>query len=134
MLYYSFVNFLYLCKLASGNNNSVNFFCFLDPWFQIVGAFWYIFAVQRNDSCWKEACSGICQRDFLYCGNQRMDGYDAWSNNSEGVLNASCSAEGDDPPFDYGIFGQALSSGIVSTMNFVSKYCYCLWWGLQNLR
>ncbi|XP_031385892.1 probable cyclic nucleotide-gated ion channel 5 isoform X2 [Punica granatum] len=99
----------------------------------IVGAFWYIFAVQRNDSCWKKACNETCHRDFLYCGNQGMDGYSAWSNISEGVLNASCSAGGDDPPFDYGIFDQALSSGIVSTMNFVSKYCYCLWWGLQNL-
>ncbi|KAK4777934.1 hypothetical protein SAY87_018121 [Trapa incisa] len=102
----------------------------------IVGAFWYIFAVQRNDSCWREACSSSkvkCERDFLYCGNQGMDGYGAWNNTSESVLNSSCSAEGDNPPFDYGIFDHALSNGIVSTMNFVSKYCYCLWWGLQNL-
>ncbi|KAK4764351.1 hypothetical protein SAY87_013789 [Trapa incisa] len=102
----------------------------------IVGAFWYIFAIQRNDSCWKKACNSPsveCHRDFLYCGNQGMTGYQEWRKVSAGVLNSNCSADGENPPFDYGIFGQALSSGIVSTMKFVSKYCYCLWWGLQNL-
>ncbi|KAK4762475.1 hypothetical protein SAY86_008243 [Trapa natans] len=102
----------------------------------IVGAFWYIFAIQRNDSCWKKACNSSsveCHRDFLYCGNQGMTGYQAWRKVSADILNSNCSADGENPPFDYGIFGQALSSGIVSTMKFVSKYCYCLWWGLQNL-
>jgi cyclic nucleotide gated channel, plant len=60
-----------------------------------------------------------------------MPGYGDWNN---GILNSSCSADGDNPPFDYGIYQRALTSEIVSSsMNFVSKYCYCLWWGLQNL-
>lgn len=63
-----------------------------------------------------------------------MAGYDRWSNVSSSVLTAACSTDGDKPPFDFGIFEQALSSGIVSSTKFVSKYCYCLWWGLQNLR
>ncbi|GMH30657.1 hypothetical protein Nepgr_032500 [Nepenthes gracilis] len=102
----------------------------------IVGAFWYLLSVERNDTCWHKACSdsgGQCKRDFLYCGNQNMKGYDTWSNIRDSVLNSNCSAGGDNPPFDFGIFAQALSSGIVSSKNFVSKYCYCLWWGLQNL-
>lgn len=49
------------------------------------------------------------------------------------VLNDACPANSDDSPFDFGIFDQALSSGIIYSMKFVSKYCYCLWWGLQNL-
>lgn len=73
-------------------------------------------------------------KDFLYCGNEGMPGYSDWNSTSESVLNSQCSADGDNPPFDYGIYASALSSGIVSTMKFVSKYCYCLWWGLQNLR
>ncbi|KAA8522863.1 hypothetical protein F0562_009286 [Nyssa sinensis] len=103
----------------------------------IVGAFWYLLSVERNDTCWQKACKeksdGKCKTDFLYCGNQDMRDYDTWSNVSDSVLNSACSVDGDNPPFDFGIFEQALSSGIVSSKNFISKYCYCLWWGLQNL-
>ncbi|XP_057501239.1 probable cyclic nucleotide-gated ion channel 5 [Actinidia eriantha] len=106
----------------------------------IVGAFWYLLSVERNDTCWQKACKGnrdsggICDTNFLYCGNQDIKGYDAWKNISESVINSGCPVDDDDnPPFDFGIFKQALSSGIVSSKNFLSKYCYCLWWGLQNL-
>ncbi|CAJ1944842.1 unnamed protein product [Sphenostylis stenocarpa] len=102
----------------------------------IVGAFWYLLAIERNDSCWQKACSGIenvCNKNFLYCGNQHMEGYSAWRDRSEDILTSNCSADGDPPPFDYGIFEQVLSSGIISSKKFISKYCYCLWWGLQNL-
>lgn len=107
---------------------------------QIVGAFWYLLALERNDACWQEACSDagkkICTTGFLYCGNQNMDGYDVWNKTKESVLQSKCRAELDDPnpPFDFGIYTQALSSGIVSSQKFITKYCYCLWWGLQNLR
>ncbi|KAK3012134.1 hypothetical protein RJ639_011758 [Escallonia herrerae] len=97
----------------------------------IVGAFWYLLSVERNDACWYEACKGnaTCNRGFLYCGNQDMKGYDSWRSISDSVLNETCGVDA----FDFGIFEQALSSGIVSSKNFLSKYCYCLWWGLQNL-
>ncbi|KAF2317021.1 hypothetical protein GH714_010621 [Hevea brasiliensis] len=74
----------------------------------------------------------LASHDFLYCGNQHMDGYTAWSNISDDVLKSQCAAE-EDGPFDYGIYTNALSSGIASSKKFISKYCYCLWWGLQNL-
>ncbi|CAF2137241.1 BnaA02g07990D [Brassica napus] len=105
----------------------------------IVGAFWYLLALERNDACWQEACSDagkkICTTGFLYCGNQNMDGYDVWNKTKESVLQSKCRADLDDPnpPFDFGIYTQALSSGIVSSQKFITKYCYCLWWGLQNL-
>ncbi|KAK4257557.1 hypothetical protein QN277_007128 [Acacia crassicarpa] len=100
----------------------------------IVGAFWYLLAIERNDSCWQKACDeNGCNKNFLYCGNQHMEGYSAWQNRSRDIFNSQCSADGDNPPFDYGIFTQAFSSGIVSSKTFISKYCYCLWWGLQNL-
>ncbi|MED6147540.1 putative cyclic nucleotide-gated ion channel 5 [Stylosanthes scabra] len=104
------------------------------PQIVIVGAFWYLLAIERNDFCWQKACSNVCNKNFLYCGNQYMEGYAAWQNISANTLKDNCAADGDNPPFDYGIFGQALTSDIVSSSkNFVSKYCYCLWWGLQNL-
>lgn len=105
----------------------------------IVGAFWYLLSVERLDTCWRDACKhvnasvGVCNTKFLYCGNQDMEGYAAWQNISDSVLTPACPADGDNPPFDFGIFTQALSSGIVSSKKFISKYCYCLWWGLQNL-
>ncbi|EOY29537.1 Cyclic nucleotide gated channel 5 isoform 2, partial [Theobroma cacao] len=106
---------------------------------QIVGAFWYLLAVERNDTCWRRACrdsgSDKCNKDFLYCGNQQMEGYSTWAGIRSSVLSDKCPADdnNDNPPFDFGIFTNALSSGIVSSTNFFSKYCYCLWWGLQNL-
>ncbi|KAJ6857331.1 cyclic nucleotide-gated ion channel 5 [Populus alba x Populus x berolinensis] len=97
----------------------------------IVGSFWYLLAVERNDACWQKNCTPAvkCKKDFLYCGNQGMEDYGAWDSS---ILNSNCSAE-DSNQFDYGIYSNALSSGIVSSKKFISKYCYCLWWGLQNL-
>ncbi|KAL7093300.1 hypothetical protein ACP275_11G032700 [Erythranthe tilingii] len=102
----------------------------------IVGAFWYLLSVERNDTCWQRACkrSGKCVTGFLYCGNQNMDDYDIWSNISDSILSTACPVDDqNNPPFDFGIFRQALAAEIVSSRKFLSKYCYCLWWGLQNL-
>ncbi|XP_075653517.1 putative cyclic nucleotide-gated ion channel 8 isoform X3 [Castanea sativa] len=46
----------------------------------ITGAFWYLFAVERNDTCWRQACkdSGKCDINYLYCGNKHMEGYSNW--------------------------------------------------------
>ncbi|KAB5514499.1 hypothetical protein DKX38_028405 [Salix brachista] len=98
----------------------------------IVGSFWYLLAVERNDACWQKNCTDAvkCKTNFLYCGNQNTKDYDAWNSSN---LNSSCSAQNNNQ-FDYGIYSNALSSGIVSSKKFISKYCFCLWWGLQNLR
>ncbi|KAM7252663.1 hypothetical protein ACFE04_008172 [Oxalis oulophora] len=101
-----------------------------------VGALWYMLSVERNDACWQKSCTAAvnCTKNFLYCGNWGMDGYSIWSNTSTSILYQNCTNDGDNSSFDFGIFGQALSSGVInSSMNFIPKYCYCLWWGLQNL-
>lgn len=36
--------------------------------------------------------------------------------------------------FDFGMYLQALQSDIVLPKNFLEKFFYCFWWGLQNLR
>ncbi|XP_076905385.1 putative cyclic nucleotide-gated ion channel 5 [Bidens hawaiensis] len=100
----------------------------------IVGAFWYLLSVERNDTCWKKACENAkYDSDLLYCGNEHLKDYASWISNSTNVLNEACATSDDKTPFDFGIFTQALSSGIVFSTKFVQKYCYCLWWGLQNL-
>ncbi|KAM4111603.1 hypothetical protein ACJW30_05G080000 [Castanea mollissima] len=101
----------------------------------ITGAFWYLFAVERNDTCWRQACkdSGKCDINYLYCGNKHMQGYSNWEKISKGVLGSRCSIVDEYSQFNYGINTIAISSGIVASRTFFSKFCYCLWWDLQNL-
>ncbi|KAJ7009895.1 putative cyclic nucleotide-gated ion channel 7 [Populus alba] len=102
----------------------------------IAGAFWYLLAIERKGTCWREACrlSGKCNVDFLYCGNKLLTGYHDWRRISDKVLGNKCDVDKDDNSrFNYGIYFQAMSSDIVSSRKFVSKFFYCLWWGLQNL-
>ncbi|KAJ6945470.1 cyclic nucleotide gated channel 7 family protein [Populus alba x Populus x berolinensis] len=106
------------------------------PTSQIAGAFWYLLAIERKGTCWREACrlSGKCNVDFLYCGNKLLTGYHDWRRISDKVLGNKCDVDKDDNSrFNYGIYFQAMSSDIVSSRKFVSKFFYCLWWGLQNL-
>ncbi|KAG6509232.1 hypothetical protein ZIOFF_034623 [Zingiber officinale] len=101
----------------------------------VVGAFWYLLAVNREDDCWQLACNMTtgCEVHYLYCGNENLDGYSNWQNSSKDVLERHCSASDDNTEFNYGIYTQCLTSGVVSSDYFFSKFCYCLWWGLQNL-
>lgn len=103
---------------------------------QVTGAIWYLLAIERNDTCWREACTstGKCKIDYLYCGNKHMEGYEDWQAISNQILVTHCSVSEESSPFKYGIYTQAISSGIVESRNFFSKFCYCLWWGMQNLR
>lgn len=103
---------------------------------QIVGALWYLLAIERKGACWDEACreSGNCNPNFLYCSDG-VSNMTEWINNSKTILDPKCAVTDDETPqFKYGIYAQALSSGILGSQHFVSKYFYCLWWGLQNLR
>ncbi|CAD5312854.1 unnamed protein product [Arabidopsis thaliana] len=104
----------------------------------ITGAFWYMLSVERNDTCWRFACKvqpdpRLCVQ-ILYCGTKFVSsGETEWIKTVPELLKSNCSAKADDSKFNYGIYGQAISSGIVSSTTFFSKFCYCLWWGLQNL-
>ena len=107
-----------------------------DKILQVTGAIWYLLAIERNDTCWREACtrSGKCKIDYLYCGNKHMAGYEEWQAISDHVLITCSVADEMTSQFKYGIYTQAIASGIVESRNFFSKFCYCLWWGMQNLR
>lgn len=104
---------------------------------QIAGAFWYLLAVERKDTCWQKACTESikCDISFLYCGNKILPGFHEWRRVSDDVLSNNCSVDDDgNSSFHYGIYTQAMSSDIVASRKFVTKFFYCLWWGLQNLR
>jgi len=99
---------------------------------QNVGTLWYFLTIQREDSCWHKNCdpNGGCNSSYLYCNNTRDDNYDKWLNSTQ-VFDL-CNGNQPDP-FNFGIYQQALVSGILRPGNFVKKLCYCFWWGLQNL-
>ncbi|CAL9215584.1 unnamed protein product [Arabidopsis halleri] len=104
----------------------------------ITGAFWYMLSVERNDTCLRSACKvqpdpKVCVQ-ILYCGSKLMSSRDTdWIKSVPDLFKNNCSAKSDESKFNYGIYSQAVSSGIVSSTTFFSKFCYCLWWGLQNL-
>ncbi|CAL9045886.1 unnamed protein product [Musa banksii] len=102
----------------------------------IVGACWYLLSVKREDDCWHSACknnSTVCNINYLYCGNEHLDGYDKWKNASGQDLLNYCSPDDNNQSFNFGIFAQSLTSGVVASRKFFSKLAYCFWWGLQNL-
>ncbi|KAF8035507.1 hypothetical protein BT93_C1512 [Corymbia citriodora subsp. variegata] len=100
----------------------------------VLGAAWYLLSVDRYTSCWKSICrkeeSPIkCHPEYLSC-----DGFDPmrqiWASSTN--VFKSCDPNNDNSTFNYGIFENALTKNVVSS-NFVERYCYCLWWGLQQL-
>ncbi|KAG6745616.1 hypothetical protein POTOM_050114 [Populus tomentosa] len=95
----------------------------------ILGAFWYLFSIERETNCWRKACGKNpgCKRELLFCDRDVvgdvtfLDDYCPIQTPNETV-------------FNFGIFLDALQSGVVlSSMDFPQKFFYCFWWGLQNL-
>lgn len=110
---------------------------------QIMGAAWYLLAIERIDTCWQQACDRSanegCSHHFLYCedSNTQIPGYDAWSKVNNEILNKNCGIDKEneeDPPFDYGIYTRAIKTAITASRDMWTKFCLCFWWGLQNVR
>ncbi|KAH0460378.1 hypothetical protein IEQ34_011041 [Dendrobium chrysotoxum] len=92
----------------------------------VLGAFWYLLSIQREDACWKQACSiNNCNTTSWYCGNEQGQ------NNS--FLDDACAIQNSNNSiFNFGIYIPALQN-IVQSRDFPEKFFYCFWWGLQNL-
>ncbi|CAL4888769.1 unnamed protein product [Urochloa decumbens] len=91
------------------------------------GALWYILSIQREDSCWRQACSNHtgCRLTSLYCESN------AFGNNA--FLQKACSINSKaNPDPTFGIFLPALQN-LSKSKSFFEKLFYCFWWGLQNL-
>ncbi|CAN8284479.1 unnamed protein product [Cochlearia groenlandica] len=98
----------------------------------VFGSFWYLISIERKDRCWREACEKIkeCTHAYLYCSPTGED-------NSK-YLNGTCPLVDTEKitnstSFDFGIFTEALQSGVVESRDFPKKFLYCFWWGLRNL-
>ncbi|KAF9600996.1 hypothetical protein IFM89_014981 [Coptis chinensis] len=97
---------------------------------QIFGATWYFFSIEREDMCWRAACSRKkdCKYSSLYCGRDNIDGGNKFLEASCPIITPNTAI------FDFGIYLNALQSGVVeTTMDFPPKLFYCLWWGLRSL-
>lgn len=111
---------------------ALNLFFYLLP-SHVIGAFWYLSAVEKKETCWREACAKIdeCDLTNLLCARG------AGGDNSR-FLNTSCPLI--DPEqitnstvLNFGIYTDALKSGVVETRDFPRKLLYCFWWGLRNI-
>ncbi|XP_030965629.1 cyclic nucleotide-gated ion channel 1-like [Quercus lobata] len=98
----------------------------------VVGAFWYLFAIEREDTCWHKHCDNTigCEDKDFYCGKDRSKSYvDPYKNcpfiDPDDIKNKTV--------FNFGIFTDALKSGVVESRNFREKFFYCFWWGLRGL-
>jgi cyclic nucleotide gated channel, plant len=98
---------------------------------QVVGALWYLFSVQRQESCWREACrleSPSCQNLYFDCKTVSSN-RTIWYEMSN--ITRLCTTGNGFYPF--GIYAEALDTKLTSS-SFTQKYFYCFWWGLKNLR
>ncbi|CAN6250366.1 unnamed protein product [Urochloa humidicola] len=106
-------------------------------WFMLaghnVGTLWYFLTIEREDDCWHSYCDPKdgCDTNYLYCSDKLNGNYDSWFSSTQ-VFDL-CDGNQTAHPFNFGIYQQALVSGILGPGNFISKLCYCFWWGLQNL-
>lgn len=68
-----------------------------------------------------------CSNSSFYC-NERS-GSNRWFEVPEWQ-----GCRGIEEDFNFGVFSDAIQSGIVEVTSFVMKFSYCLRWGLQSLR
>lgn len=103
---------------------------------QVLGAAWYVLSVDRYTSCWKLICRREkfqipCSLTYLDCNSFGHSDRQKWVSSTSVFKN--CNPDNNVTEFIYGIFEKAVTKNVVST-NFIEKYLYCLWWGLQQLR
>ncbi|KQK24075.1 putative cyclic nucleotide-gated ion channel 7 [Brachypodium distachyon] len=105
----------------------------------MVGAFWYLLAIERLDDCWREKCTGLkfhqC-KTYMYCGGGILGqpGFVEWRTMIRQVLAQECAPiDGGGTGFNYGLYTTAITSGVTYTPNLFARILFCLWWGLQNL-
>lgn len=100
----------------------------------VLGAAWYLLSIDRYTSCWKSACRKEsnptkCVLTYLDCDSLNLKDRMTWAITTN--VFKKCNPD-NDIQFKYGIFENAVKKSVVSS-NFIEKYFYCLWWGLQNL-
>lgn len=99
----------------------------------VVGAFWYLFAIERKHQCWRDAClrdDHNCYINLLYCGKDPDQNNEFLSKFCPLLEPNEIKTSKD---FNFGIFLDALQSNVVEMTDFPKKFLYCFWWGLRSL-
>ncbi|KAK3218538.1 hypothetical protein Dsin_012508 [Dipteronia sinensis] len=95
----------------------------------VFGALWYAFAIAKEIDCWNKACkhyASECPRDHDFFCNRNSRDYK--------FINEFCPTKTrNTSAYDFGIYHDALESGIVEMRNFPRRVLHCFRWGLQNL-
>ncbi|KAK7281579.1 hypothetical protein RIF29_09696 [Crotalaria pallida] len=98
----------------------------------VLGASWYLLSVDRYTTCLKSICKKEINPENCFlsldCSYNNKQ-HDIWANSTNVFTRCDPS---NDIDFNYGIFANAVEKHVVSS-NFIRKYLYCLWWGLQQL-
>ncbi|XP_021889706.1 cyclic nucleotide-gated ion channel 18 isoform X2 [Carica papaya] len=104
---------------------------------QVLGAMWYLLSIGRQFACWTKECrreNGLrvldCLPSFLDCNSLENPERQYWQNVTRVLSN--CEPKNSNNNFKFGMFADAFINDVASA-DFVSKYLYCLWWGLRNL-
>ena len=97
----------------------------------MLGAFWYFLAIQRETACWQNAYrnNNGCEATTFYCNGRTIRDIT--------FLDDLCSINPHNTnatPFYFGIFDEAVQSGVLESTNLPKKFFHCFWWGLRNLR
>ncbi|KAI9097970.1 hypothetical protein K1719_025741 [Acacia pycnantha] len=97
----------------------------------VLGALWYFFSYERNFTCWKFECKSEsqCALKYFNCRNSNDDDRIKWVNSTSVFSNCNPSNSNG---FSFGIFAIAVTYN-VSSIQFVPKYFFSFWWGLQNM-
>ncbi|KAM5584169.1 hypothetical protein ABKV19_003836 [Rosa sericea] len=98
----------------------------------VAGACWYLLAIGRHKACLKNVClqeKVYCQKEFFDCHRVHEPARVRWFKWSN--VTTLCNPYGSNF-YQYGIYGNAVTSGIIGS-TFFEKYFYCFWWGLQQL-
>ncbi|PON50122.1 hypothetical protein PanWU01x14_225640 [Parasponia andersonii] len=98
---------------------------------KVLGALRYFFSIQRETACWYHAC-----KRHTGCVPGR---FDCRSNTSKDLRFLSDLCPTNSPnatvtDFNYGMFSDAIQSGILEKTSFAKKLVRCFWWGLRNVR
>nr|XP_011466570.1 PREDICTED: cyclic nucleotide-gated ion channel 1-like isoform X2 [Fragaria vesca subsp. vesca] len=93
----------------------------------VLGAFWYLFSIQREIDCWGYAGRSDNRSDFsTFCDESGLKNVT--------LIHILCPINPPDATkFDFGIFLYALQSGMQGSTNFPQKLFQCFSWGLRNL-
>ncbi|ONI01493.1 hypothetical protein PRUPE_6G142800 [Prunus persica] len=133
-VYRIYVSYEELTRIKRWVRGAFNFFLYILA-SHVLGGFWYFFSIQREISCWHEACQRSTENDCIATYHFHCDDFSLRNDNMTSskvkFLSEACPLDPrNSTRFDFGIFVHALKS---ESIPFLQKFFHSYWWGLRNL-